>query len=496
MPVVAREPEDDPTQRAERPTREAASRLVWIVTNNMVIALEKQIQANGSSDDALKAAFETVRNKHPDEKLHPLILIVEAFRHIAKREENASNIIEWYPSVALNQKAIACQRPTELLALIGELTRYIRMMDKILEILAQRPYEDQPKATFFIAKLSPNPTLAALIRDYHGNLNGNTVTLSGFEKYIDTRLKQLLHQSEDIERANPHAFAAAFGANTEPRKQSHWCAFHGKETQHTTEECLARKAAEAQAGNGNRTQGQNGQQRNGQQRRQNGGKGRNKEKRPNTKTSNQNVQLMATLASPDVSAYYCPTAPSEHTKYIFDTGAAIVSYLPDLRGFDQRTVRKLDPPVTVNGIDGQGYATAVGVAYLRLADDPNDDSNSVALRFDAAVLDVLGGKNIGLISLGSISYDGGFKVLRPHLPKQSQKKGLPKEGPPFPHGLLLQAGVVCGTSDESVDVSLRLPYDSSTHLFSVPAERPLTQAEIEKLVPDAIEPRTYEAFGN
>jgi hypothetical protein len=70
-----------------------------------------------------------------------------------------------------------------------------------------------------------------------GHVGVDPISLSGFETYVDKRVKQLLRQNEDIERANPQAFAAAFGERTVPRsentthqKPNHWCDFHGKKT--------------------------------------------------------------------------------------------------------------------------------------------------------------------------------------------------------------------------------------------------------------------------
>ena len=84
------------------------------MTNNIGISLKSQIITPG--DDALKSAFDIVRNKHPDEDLYPLILIVEAFRIIAKREANGANVIEWYPSFSLTPSAVAAEQATELMA--------------------------------------------------------------------------------------------------------------------------------------------------------------------------------------------------------------------------------------------------------------------------------------------------------------------------------------------------------------------------------------------
>jgi hypothetical protein len=178
-----------------------------------------------------------------------------------------------------------------------------------------------------------------------------------------------------------------------------------------------------------------------------------------------------------LAAYHAAATAVPSTDYIVDTGAACVSYLPGLEGFDKRTVVTLESPISVAGIGGAAVVTAVGTVYAKARCETIDGSRVLMFRFDAAVVPSLRASGIALISPQSMVYDGGIHAINYH-PNSTDEITLPGE-------FQVQLGAVGALRDHGYRVEISARYCEARGQNLLPLNL-CTQQEIESLVPSAV----------
>ena len=167
---------------------------------------------------------------------------------------------------------------------------------------------------------------------------------------------------------------------------------------------------------------------------------------------------------------------------IFDTGAAAGSYMSEESGFDQRTIRAAH--TVINGIgDGTSAAEYGGTVYVKVParvvlPGGKELVREEVVRFDALYAPKLIKGGTALISHASFVYDGGFHGLRKASPVEFGKESTHTA----PGDVMLQVGAVGALTDCTKRVEVRL--QASEGLQWIPSYKPLSQQEIERLVPD------------
>lgn len=110
----------------------------------------------------------------------------------------------------------------------------------------------------------------------------------------------------------------------------------------------------------------------------------------------------------------------------------------------------------------------------------NERGTPIVIRFDALLLEPI---KVGLISNSSMIYDGGLHSFTATCTKpfgEIDDHTICREA-------IIRLGAVGAQSDPDKSVQIRLKLDLETLLFTLPVLRPLTQEEIETLVPKPLD---------
>ena len=421
--------------------------------------------------DLLVAALR--RGEKMLKKEHKLKRLIAAYRYVLPDEAGKDAVRLSYSRVS-----IATKRPlsvAELFVLKAEIERYLDIQDALNELLGLEVASERDRAALFRQIVAPTK-LGKWIRDWDliRDPDAEMPTVAKLSQHLDRCLRQLeslvntttpgeqtIVGNVSSGRRSKWNARSAHDTLRRPRTETRRCYACGKPG-HLAKDCKIADKSQGAVKNAENVK-------------------ESVRVKPPPSISPWNRSSMTGAV---ISSALC--AMTKDTKYVFDTGAAVVSYVPSLEGMDRRTMRELDTPHRICGVGGDAQARYGGTVYLALGE--GQDGLPVAVRFDALLLerhtDVL--SKVGLVSSFSLVYDGGLHCFKSCT---TQPYGL-IEDITICRDAEIYLGAVGAKSDPERSIKVRLNFDQDTFLYTLPVVRALTQEEIEALVPEAPESLT------
>jgi hypothetical protein len=430
----------------EKLARVAANRVLLKMADDEIARIKKEARPN----DLLVAAIK--RQDSMVNRTHKLMRLIRAYRYVLPDALAADSLKTNYARVAVSTtRALST---AELFVLKGEVERYLETADALHEVLELPPVTEREKAALYRAVVGTTK-LGAWLRqkDLTRDQEASPLSVTDMGEFLDRCLRQqeLVESSSPIVGTTP---AAAFSSMTTTlphgykmsrqkkmargndatqskwnQKESRKCFTCGKPG-HLARDCKNKPAIKPPER-----------------------KERNADEQRTIQTWNRSSLGAVALPAPAFVA----TKSDAPTTYVFDTGAAVVSYVPTLAGMDVRTLKHFESPHHVYGVGGDTQSACGGTVYLCVGN--NERGTPIVIRFDALLLEPV---KVGLISNCSMVYDGGLHSFTATCTKpfgEIEDHTVCREA-------IIRLGAVGAQSDPEKSVQIRLKLNPDTLLFT------------------------------